>query len=191
MGQGNAKVGRLKYKDLDGNGVIDGKDRTILGSFIPKATAGMTLSADWKGFDLNMVFSGVFGRKQHSPMSFQNRMPNRNMSRHWYDNRWTLGSDPAGKYPALIQGENYEEMTDLMVANSSFVKMKSLTLGYTFNLKPTRIRVFLSGENLFTIKDKTFDGFDPENGNSVGHYTNWGDDFPTPRILLIGTNLTF
>ena len=39
MGQGNAKVGRLKYKDLDGNGVIDGKDRTILGSFIPKATA--------------------------------------------------------------------------------------------------------------------------------------------------------
>ena len=97
----------------------------------------------------------------------------------------------AGKYPALIQGENYEEMTDLMVANSSFVKMKSLTLGYTFNLKPTRIRVFLSGENLFTIKDKTFDGFDPENGNSVGHYTNWGDDFPTPRILLIGTNLTF
>lgn len=82
-------------------------------------------------------------------------------------------------------------MTDLMVANSSFVKMKSLTLGYTFNLKPTRIRVFLSGENLFTIKDKTFDGFDPKNGNSVGHYTNWGDDFPTPRILLIGTNLTF
>ena len=44
---------------------------------------------------------------------------------------------------------------------------------------------------IFTIKDKTFDGFDPENGNSVGHYTNWGDDFPTPRILLIGTNLTF
>ena len=39
--------------------------------FIPKATAGMTLSADWKGFDLNMVFSGVFGRKQHSPMSFK------------------------------------------------------------------------------------------------------------------------
>lgn len=191
MGQGNAKVGRLKYRDLDGNGVIDSNDKTILGSYIPKATAGMTLSADWKGFDFNMVFSGTFGRKQHSPMSFQNRMPNRNMSRHWYDNRWTLGSDPTGKYPALIQSENYEEMTDLMVANSSFVKMKSLTLGYTFNLKSNRIRVFLSGENLFTIKDKSFDGFDPENGNSVGHYTNWGDDFPTPRILLIGTNLTF
>ena len=191
MGQGNAKVGRLKYVDLDGNGKITGDDRTILGSFIPKATAGLTLSADWKGFDFNMVFSGVFGRKQHSPMSFQNRMPNRNMSRHWYDNRWTLGSDPAGKYPALIQSENYEEMTDLMVANSSFVKMKSLTLGYTFNLKPNRIRVFLSGENLFTIRHKSFDGFDPENGNSVGHYTNWGDDFPTAKILLIGTNLTF
>lgn len=191
MGQGNAKVGRLKYKDLDGDGDIDGNDRTILGSYIPKVTAGMTLSADWKGFDFNVVFSGVFGRKQHSPMSFQNRMPNRNMSRHWYDNRWTLGSDSAGKYPALIQGESYEEMTDLMVTNSSFMKMKSLTLGYTLKYGTMRARVFISGENLLTIRHKDFDGFDPENGNSVGHYTNWGDDFPTPRILLIGTNLTF
>ena len=71
MGQGNAKIGRLKYRDINGDGAIDGKDRTILGSFIPKATAGLTLSADWKGFDFNTVLSGVFGRKQHSPMSFQ------------------------------------------------------------------------------------------------------------------------
>lgn len=191
MGQGNAKIGRLKYADLNGDGKITGDDRTILGNCIPKVSAGLTLSADWKGFDFNTVFSGVFGRKQHSPMSFQNRMPNRNMSRHWYDNRWTLGSDPTGKYPALIQSESYEEMTDLMVTNSSFVKMKSLTLGYTFNLKPNRVRIFVSGENLLTIHHKNFDGFDPENGNSVGHYTNWGDDFPTPRIFLIGTNLTF
>lgn len=191
MGQGNAKIGRLKYRDLDGNGEINGKDRDILGSYIPNLTAGLTLSASWKGFDFNTVFSGVFGRKQHSPMTFQNRTPNRNISRHWYDNRWTLGSDPAGKYPAIIQGENYEEMTDLMVCNSSFVKMKSLTLGYTHKFNSMQGRLFVSGENLFTIKDKTFDGFDPENGNSVGHYTNWGDDFPTPRIFLVGLNLTF
>ena len=191
MGQGNAKIGRLKYRDLDGDGKITGDDRDILGSYIPKLTAGLTLSASWKGFDFNTVFSGVFGRKQHSPMTFQNRTPNRNISRHWYDNRWTLGSDPAGKYPAIIQGENYEEMTDLMVCNSSFAKMKSLTLGYTHKFNAMQGRIFVSGENLFTIKDKTFDGFDPENGNTVGHYTNWGDDFPTPRIFLIGLNLTF
>ena len=191
MGQGNAKIGRLKYCDVNGDGEINGDDRVILGSYIPKVSAGLTLGADWKGFDINMVFSGVFGRKQHSPMSFQNRQPNRNLSRHWYENRYILGGDAAGKYPAIIQGENYEEMTDLMVTNSSFFKMKSLTLGYTFNFKPLRARVFLSGENLFTIRHKDFDGFDPENGNAVGHYTNWGGDFPTPRILLIGTNLTF
>lgn len=191
MGQGNAKVGRLKYVDIDGNGVIDGNDREVLGSYIPKVTAGLTLSASWKGFDFNTVFAGVFGRKQHAPMSFQNRFPNRNMSRHWYDNRWTLGSDPAGKYPALIQSESYEEMTDLMVANTSFVKMRSLTLGYTLPFHEFKTRVFLSGENLFMIHGKSFDGFDPENGNGVGHYTNWGDDFPTPRIFLVGLNLTF
>ena len=57
-------------------------------------------------------------------MSFQNRMPNRNMSRHWYDNRWTLGSDPAGKYPALIQGENYEEMTDFFICENEIIDIR-------------------------------------------------------------------
>ena len=191
MGQGNAKVGRLSYQDVDGNGVINGNDRVILGSHIPKVTAGLTLSGSWRNIDANMVFSGVFGRKQHSPMSYQNRMPNRNMSRKWYDNRWKLGDDPKGKYPAIIQSESYEEMTDLMVANTSFLKMKSLTVGYSYTLKEVKARLFLSGENLFTIAHKDFDGFDPENGNGVGHYTNWGDDYPTARIFLVGLNLTF
>ncbi|MCC8170615.1 MAG: TonB-dependent receptor [Parabacteroides sp.] len=190
MGQGNAKVGRLKYVDTDGNGIIDGNDRVVLGSYIPKVSAGLTLSASWKGFDFNTVFAGVFGRKQHSPMSYQNRFPNRNISRKWYDNRWTPGA-PAGNYPAMIQSESYEEMTDLMAMNTSFAKMKSLTIGYTYDFNVVKTRLFLSGENLFTIHSKEFDGFDPENGNSVGHYTNWGDDFPTPRIFLIGLNLTF
>lgn len=190
MGQGNARVGRLKYVDADGNGKIDGDDRVILGSYIPKVTAGFTLSADWKGFDFSTVFTGVFGRTQHAPMSYQNRFPNRNISRKWYDNRWTLGS-PAGDYPAMIQSESYEEMTDLMAMNTSYVKMKSITLGYTHRFSGMKARIFLSGENLFAITSDEFDGFDPENGTSVGHYTNWGDDFPTPRILLVGLNLTF
>lgn len=191
MGQGNAKIGRLSYQDVNKDGKINGSDRVVLGSYIPKVSAGLTLSAKWKGFDFNTVFSGVFGRKQHSPMSFQNRMPNRSMSRKWYDNRWILGTDPQGKYPALIQSESYEEMTDLMVSNTSFVKMKSLTLGYTFELKNVKTRLFLSGENLLTFTSKDFDGFDPENGDGVGHYTNWGDDYPTARIILVGLNLTF
>ncbi|HJD94014.1 MAG TPA: TonB-dependent receptor [Bacteroides togonis] len=190
MGQGNARVGRLKYVDADGNGKIDGDDRVILGSYIPKVAAGLTLSADWKGFDFSTVFTGVFGRTQHAPMSYQNRFPNRNISRKWYDNRWTLGS-PAGDYPAMIQSESYEEMTDLMAMNTSYVKMKSITLGYTHRFSGMKARIFLSGENLFAITSDEFDGFDPENGTSVGHYTNWGDDFPTPRILLVGLNLTF
>ena len=190
MGQGNARVGRLKYVDADGNGKIDGDDRVILGSYIPKVTAGLTLSADWKGFDFSTVFTGVFGRTQHAPMSYQNRFPNRNISRKWYDNRWTLGS-PTGDYPAMIQSESYEEMTDLMAMNTSYVKMKSITLGYTHRFSGMKARIFLSGENLFAITSDEFDGFDPENGTSVGHYTNWGDDFPTPRILLVGLNLTF
>lgn len=191
MGQGNAKVGRLSYVDENGDGKIDGNDRVILGSYIPKVTIGSTLSANWKNFDFNAVFSGVLGRKQHSPMSFQNRMPNRNMSRKWYDNRWTLGADPAGKYPAIIQSESYEEMTDLMVSNTSFLKMRSVSLGYSHTFKDIKARLYLTGENLLTITHKDFDGFDPENGNSVGHYTNWGYDYPTAKIFIVGVNVEF
>jgi hypothetical protein len=124
-------------------------------------------------------------------MSFQNRFPNRNQTRKWYDNRWTIGADPVGKYPAMIQAESYEEMTDLMVSNTSYVKIKSLTLGYRHNFDDFSARVYLSGENLFTFAHKDFDGFDPENGLAPGHFTNWGGDYPTARIYLIGLNLTF
>lgn len=191
MGQGNAKIGRLSYVDNNNDGKINGDDRVILGSYIPKLSAGMTLSADWKGFDFTTVFAGVFGRKQFSPMSFQNRYPNRSQTRKWYDNRWTIGADPVGKYPAIIQGESYEEMTDLMVSNTSYVKIKSLTFGYRHNFKDFSSRVYISGENLLTISHKDFDGFDPENGLSPGHFTNWGGDYPTAKIFLIGLNLTF
>ncbi len=190
MGQGNAKIGRYKYIDQNGDGLISLDDREILGSHIPKATSGMTINLSYKNWDLNSVFIGVFGRKQHSPMSFQNRFPNRNMSRHWYDNRWILGEDSKGKYPLLIQSENYEEMTDLMVTNSSFAKWKMLTIGYNLNIKDVvRARLYMSAENILTITSKSFDGFDPENGNSYGHYTNWGGDYPTPRIIMFGINL--
>lgn len=191
MGQNNAKVGRLKYVDANGDGSITEDDRVVLGSYIPKVTAGLTLSANWKGFDFSAVLAGVFGRTQHAPLSYiGDRFPNRNISRKWYDNRWTLGS-PAGDYPAMIQGENYQEMTDLMAMNTSYAKLRSLTIGYTYDFKVVKTRLFLSGENLFTITSKEFDGYDPENGNSVGHYYMWGDDFPTPKIFLIGLNLTF
>ncbi|OJV35508.1 MAG: hypothetical protein BGO33_03545 [Bacteroidia bacterium 43-41] len=191
MGQGNAKIGRLQYIDTNNDGKITGADRVFLGSYIPKVQTGLTLSAEWKNIDFNSVFSGVFGRRQHSPMSFQNRFPNRNASRKWYDNRWTSGTDPAGKYPAMIQAESYEEMTDLMTSNTSFVKLKSLTLGYRHQFEAVAARIFLSGENLLTFTTKEFDGFDPENGNAVGHYTNWGGDYPTARILLVGLSLSF
>lgn len=190
MGQGNAKIGRLKYVDENKDGIIDINDRVILGSYIPKITAGLTFSADWNNFGLNFVLDGVFGRKQHAPMSYQNRFPNRNISHKWYDHRYILGAS-GGNYPAMIQNESYEEMTDLMAMNTSFAKLRSLTLGYSFKLSGINARVFLSGENLLTFTSDEFDGFDPENGNSVGHYTNWGDDYPTPRIYLVGLNINF
>lgn len=191
MGQGNAKMGRYKYVDNNNDGIIDANDKVILGSHIPKMTAGLTLSFNYKNFDFATSFIGVFGRNQHSPMSFQNRFPNRNISRKWYDNRWIPGTPAEGKYPALIQSESYSEMTDLMVSNTSFVKWKSVSIGYTFKLPKLKARVFVAGENLLSFTHKDFDGFDPENGNSYGHYTNWGGDYPTARVFITGLNLSF
>lgn len=191
MGQGNAKIGRLRYMDTDNDGKINADDRVILGSYIPKATTGLTFTLRYKNLDCNMVFIGVFGRKQHSPMSFQNRFPNRNATRKWYDNRWIPGQDPTGKYPAFIQSESYEEMTDLMVSNTSFAKWKQLNVGYNIKFAKTALRIYVAGENILTVTSKAFDGFDPENGNTYGHYTNWGGDYPTARILMAGFSFNF
>lgn len=186
MGQSNATVGMLKYKDLNGDGKINSEDRTILGSHIPSFQAGMTFNLQWRGWDMNMVWSGVFGKKQHSPLSFQNRFPNRSNTYKWFNNRWRPGDPSEGKYPMMIQGGNYQDMNDLMVANTSYAKLKSLVLGYTFDVKDIHTRVYLSGENLLTITHPDFDGFDPENGMAPGHYYMWGGDYPTPRILMLG-----
>lgn len=191
IGQGNAKIGRYKYVDTNQDGIINGDDRVILGSYIPKASAGLTIDLNYKNFDFNSVFTGVFGRKQHSPMSFQNRFPNRNISRKWYDNRWIPGTPAEGKYPAMIQSESYEEMTDLMASNTSFVKWKSVSMGYTLNFTDIQARLFVAIENPLTFSHKDFDGFDPENGNTYGHYTNWGGDYPTARIFMTGISLKF
>lgn len=189
MGQGSAGVGRLKYKDQNNDGKINKDDEVILGSHIPSFQAGLTLNMNWKNWDFNMVWSGVFGKKQHSPLSFQNRFPNRSITSKWYNNRWRPGDPSEGKYPMMIQGANYQEMNDLMVANTSYAKLKSLMLGYSFSIKDIRARVYLSGENLITITHPDFDGFDPENGLAPGHYYMWGGDYPTPGIVMMGLSI--
>lgn len=189
MGQGTAGVGRLKYRDQNNDGKIDKDDEVILGSHIPSFQAGLTLSMNWRKWDFNMVWSGVFGKKQHSPLSFQNRFPNRSITTKWYKNRWRPGDSSEGKYPMMIQGANYQEMIDLMVANTSYAKLKSLMVGYSFNISDIRARVYVSGENLLTITHPDFDGFDPENGLAPGHYYMWGGDYPSPRIVMMGFSI--
>lgn len=219
----------LWYGDLimaDANG--DGKygnddDREFTGkSATPKVTLGLNLFAEWKGFDLNMVWSGRFGSYHYLNSKGANgsilsnvkdQLPGDAWEKYYFydseaayqgvitdENGTIIGSsyDPAtdpnasinAKYPRLLTSGGTTPANTLYLYNTSFVKLKSLQIGYTLpkswlaSARISNLRVFLTGENLLTFKHKDFPGVDPELGSSIVVY-------PLARMFSGGISVTF
>lgn len=194
--QPNAKPGDFKFVDADGNGVIESsKDRVILGSPMPKFTGGMNLSLEAYGFDFNAFLYTALGQKIWDAT----RRYDRNFANYRADwlNRWT-GEGTSNEYPRLTTNDaNYNMNTpsDFYVKDGSYLRLKTVTLGYTLPktvtqaLKVNRVRLYVSGENMLTITG--YKGFDPEIGGGVfGNGIDQGV-YPQARTILGGVNVTF
>ncbi|MDE7159479.1 MAG: TonB-dependent receptor [Muribaculaceae bacterium] len=198
--QTGAAPGRLIYRDLDGNGVIDENDRCIIGNPNPDLSLGLNLTFKYKALSLDMFFSGDFGqdainhmKRQLYSMSFGNLATNRSVE---VLNAWTpqnTGSDiPA---LSLTDDNNEARFSSYYVQNASYLKMKYLRLSYTFPEKWAKaiggrnIDVFGQVENLFTITK--YKGLDPE--LLPGEYGSLIDNgaYPRPRSFTLGVNLQF
>jgi len=185
--------------DENGNPIPDGKitddDKTKIGKGMPDWTYGLTLSAEWKGFDLNMFFQGtrgndIFDFAQRGDITAMNRPS-------WILDRWT-GEGTSNKIPrmtAVNPNRNWRS-SDLYIKDGSYLRLKTLQLGYTLPAYLTKkasiqkLRIYISGENLLTFTD--YDGFDPEVAS--GEYTTIGIDrgiYPQSRIISLGANITF
>lgn len=192
----NAQPGDVRFVDFNDDGKINDDDKTKIGKGMPDWTYGITLAADWKGFDLNLFFQGtagndVFDFSQRGDISAMNRPS-------WILGRW-IGEGTSDHYPRMTaQNPNRNwRSSDLYVKNGSYLRLKTLQLGYSLPTsllqKATiqRFRVFVSAENLLTFTK--YDGFDPEIA-AGDDYFNLGVDkgiYPQSRTISIGANLTF
>lgn len=185
------KPGDLQYQDTNGDKKITWDDAVRIDkSTTPKWIFGLTLNGSWKGIDLNVFFQGQADAQQLV-------MPGMNMATDFYEGRWMESNTPeqnaAAKWPrafmkaAAVDNRNSQSST-WWLRDASFVRLKSMELGYTFPRNLTKhigvekLRIYANGNNLFTIDSMGI--FDPEMTAGIGGY-------PIQRTLTFGANVTF
>ena len=189
----DGRLGGHKVKDLNGDGAINAADQIITGNPNPKFIYGFSTNVAYKGFDLGAFFSGTHGNDIYnaSRLSFENPLGQRNLFQG-VENRWTP-ENPSNQYVSpMVAGRL--PISNYPMEDGSYMRCKNLMLGYAFpNLKGiSRLRVYVSANNLFTITKYT--GFDPEVNTYAGSNTTIGIDnlvYPQARSFLGGVQLTF
>lgn len=191
--QPNATPGDFRFVDINGDGIIDADDRTKIGDPVPDLVYGFNVAAAWKGFDILVFGQGVTGVQVYdATRRFDLQMAN--LTTDALD-RWT-GEGTSDSYPHLVMNDpnkNFSSSSDFYVKDASYLRIRTLQLGYTLPLEVTskagikKVRIYVSGNNIATITK--YDGFDPEIGGS-----SFGVDrgvYPQAMSFLIGGNITF
>jgi hypothetical protein len=185
----NTVPGDFKIVDVNGDGVIDSKDRVFVGSYQPKFYGGINGSASWKAFDFSFDIYGNFGNKVYNAKKGVRTGGNYNVEYNVAINRWQPGSNE-NKYPRAFNG--VVPPMDYFVESGSFVRVNNLTLGYTLHPKSlhlSSLRVYASAQNPFLFTNYT--GFTPElpgNQNEAGIELN---AYPVSATYMLGLNLQF
>ena len=192
--QNGAGLGRIRWKDLNEDGVINEKDQKWIYSPVPDFTWGLNIYLEYKNLDFTMFWQGVQGvdvisdLKRETDLWAGLNITNLNKGRRLLD-AWTP-NNPSSNIPAVstMDNNNEKRVSSYFVENGSFAKMRNIQLGYNFGsnvcdkLHIARLRMYLSAQNLLTIKSKSFTGVDPEN-------PNFG--YPIPLNVTYGLNVSF
>ncbi len=195
--QPQAKAGDLKFEDYNGDGKIDTNDRQYLGNAIPDFTYAFNAGFNWKNLGYSMMFQGVQGAQAAYMAKYtllSDVEGNFNRSADILD-AWS-SSNTSSNIPRLSKNDpnaNFSTPSSWYLENASYIRLKNVTLSYTFTdaiRKSTHfldrgssLMVYFSGENLFTITP--YSGMDPEVGG-------WdGLKYPVSRVLSIGVKLTY
>jgi TonB-linked SusC/RagA family outer membrane protein len=208
-------AGDIRFKDLNNDGIINGEDRANLGSYLPKFTSGLIYSGNYKNFDFNLFFQGVYGNKIYNGT----KVISQGMVRLFNSgtevlNAWTPNNMDTD-IPRAISGDpnGNARVSDRFIEDGSYLRLKNVNIGYTipYNIFssssggiPVRIRIYVSATNLLTFTKYT--GFDPEVGaqvtidngipstDSPGYGLTEGIDKgfnPSPRTILGGIQINF
>ena len=192
--QEGADVGRIRYRDLNGDGFITEADQDWIYSPVPAVAFGANFYFEYKGFDLTLFFQGVGGvdvitdLKKETDIWAGLNIGFLNKGTRLLD-AWSPANHDSN-IPALSLSDNNNEkrVSTYWVEDGSFLKLRNLQLGYNLpksaceKMKMQNWRWFVSAQNVFTIHSKNFTGVDPEN-------PNYG--YPIPLTVTLGTKVTF
>ncbi|NML42064.1 TonB-dependent receptor [Chitinophaga sp. G-6-1-13] len=192
--QPKAQPGDFKYRDVNNDGLIDGKDRVPIGNPNPKYTYGINTSFNYKNFDLALEFQGVAGVDVYNA-NIALRYGNENFTKEFFDNRWH-GEGTSNTYPSanVGGGQNFLPNT-FFVESGSYFRIRNIQLGYTMpktianRWGMQNLRFFASAQNAFNFF--RYRGFSPEIG---GIPTSQGVDksvYPLYATYNFGVNVTF
>jgi len=187
--------GDIMYKDLNGDGRIDGNDRTYLGSYFPKMTYGLNLSLEWKGIDVVAFFQGALGVKNYvQGIMLGGVGPNVGKPTTAFLDHWTPANH-TNAFPRLwysyTNNDPGRTPSSFWVRNASYLRLKNLQIGYTIpkeivhKIGLENIKIYYSGQNIWTAT-KFYKWVDPE--APVGDN---GYNFPQVKVNTIGINVVF
>lgn len=198
-------IGRFRYRDVNGDNVINDDDRTFIGSPHPDFSYGINLTFGYKNWDLSAFLSGVSGKDAYNYSKIFTDFPtffNANRSARTLDS-WSP-SNTSGSLPALssVITNNETSPNSYFVENASYLRLKNLQIGYTLpdtlldKIGIDNIRLYVQASNLFTITD--YNGLDPEipiivRNGAIDNLTQGVDvsAFPLAQIFTFGTNFKF
>ena len=192
--QEGAGVGRIRWRDLDGDGRITEKDQKWIYSPVPDFAYGFNVYLQYRNFDFSMFWQGVFGQDVISDLKKETdlwaglNIGFLNKGERLLD-AWTP-QNPDSDIPALTRSDvnNEKRVSTYFVENGSYLKLRNIQIGYVLPERLTerihlqRLRFYLSAQNLLTIHAASFTGVDPEN-------PNFG--YPIPASITFGLNASF
>lgn len=203
-------AGDVRFRDLNGDGRVDDKDRKVIGSFLPDFTYGFNLTAAYKHFDVSVLFQGVQGGEIYSGIGVYAgafRWP-LGGSLSAYENAWTA-ENPSTTNPRLKWSDpnDNSRVSQRWLQNASYLRLKNINIGYELpddvlskktNGAISRFRIYVASQNLLTITGYDL-GYDPEIGMKIGsnrgagNLTNGIDygQYPAARSFTIGLQLGF
>lgn len=196
---GLIEPGDVRFLDINGDGLIDDRDRVNLGSPHPKMVYGFNADFNYKGFDLGLFFLGNAGVKIFNADRMQGLDPT--YSFNMYEevkDRWT-GPGTSNSIPRMTTRRNNRNYrtSDMFIEKGDFLRLKNLSIGYTLNDKLTnrlgigKTRFYITGQNVFTVTG--YSGLDPELGYTDGNRQINVDyaQYPQSRTWIFGLNVTF
>ncbi|RZK81927.1 MAG: TonB-dependent receptor [Pedobacter sp.] len=197
---GSLWLGDVRFKDLNGDGVVNDQDVTVIGNPNPDFTYGFTNTFSWKGIDLSVFIYGsqggdIFNYSRRQTESLNSAFSNQLTS---VLNRYST-SNPNGDLPRYNQWHNNNtRISDRYIEDGSYLRIQNVALGYNLpkslisKVKVNNARFYVSVQNLYTFTN--YSGYDPELGainNNVRFMNIDNGHYPIPRTFTIGTNIEF